>query len=283
LQALSNPHFIWIEYSADDFMGERLFSYTVAILITLSLLAFYVLLIGMFRKNELLLAREIESRELVQLGEAARTLVHEIKNPLGIMRIQTSKIRRNAAGTGLEASAMIIEGEILRLSILADRIRDFLKSSQAKIEELDILLFLKSFTDRYGDLNSMGISLELELPQLESATALADREKLVIALDNLVSNSIEAVKDSQMEEKKITVRLYQRERRWAVAVMDTGKGIPLDLQRRIFDPFFTTKERGSGIGLALARRFVESFGGTISYEGAGKSGAIFVVTLTAKQ
>jgi two-component system sensor histidine kinase HydH len=283
LQALSNPHFIWIEYSADDFMGERLFSYTVAILITLSLLAFYVLLIGMFRKNELLLAREIESRELVQLGEAARTLVHEIKNPLGIMRIQTSKIRRNAAGTGLEASAMIIEGEILRLSILADRIRDFLKSSQAKIEELDLLLFLKSFTDRYGDLNSMGISLELELPQLESATALADREKLVIALDNLVSNSIEAVKDSQMEEKKITVRLYQRERRWAVAVMDTGKGIPLDLQRRIFDPFFTTKERGSGIGLALARRFVESFGGTISYEGAGKSGAIFVITLTAKQ
>jgi two-component system sensor histidine kinase HydH len=264
-------------------MGERLFSYTVAILITLSLLAFYVLLIGMFRKNELLLAREIESRELVQLGEAARTLVHEIKNPLGIMRIQTSKIRRNAAGTGLEASAMIIEGEILRLSILADRIRDFLKSSQAKIEELDILLFLKSFTDRYGDLNSMGISLELELPQLESATALADREKLIIALDNLVSNSIEAVKDSQVEEKKITVRLYQRERRWAVAVMDTGKGIPLDLQRRIFDPFFTTKERGSGIGLALARRFVESFGGTISYEGAGKSGAIFVITLTAKQ
>ena len=282
-QALSNPHFIWIEYSADDFMGEKLFSYIVAILVTLSLVAFYVLLVGMFMKNEQLLARELESRELVQLGEAARTLVHEIKNPLGIMRIQTSKIRRNAAGTDLESSATIIEGEILRLSMLADRIREFLKSSQAKIEALDLMPFLETFVARYGDLNSTGISIVLEVPHILRAVALTDKDKLIIALDNLVSNSIEAVKESQAEEKKITIRLYQRERRWAIAVMDTGKGIPVEVQRRIFDPFFTTKERGSGIGLALARRFVESFDGTISYEGMGKGGAVFVITLAAGQ
>ncbi len=290
LPALFSPHFIWIEYSAQDYGPERVQSFIVASLVSLALLAFYFLFLGMFRKNELLAAQELESRELVQLGEAARTLVHEIKNPLGIMRIQTARIRKGLGEDGsaqgpeatasARAAAGIIDGEIRRLSDLADRIREFLKSGAAKVEALDLSAFLKDFSERYASLEASGIDFTLELPAVPAAFAEADRDKLVIVLDNLVGNAIEAVHEAPQGERKIRLRLFEQDRNWSVAVLDSGHGVDLSHQGRIFTPFFTTKEKGSGIGLSLARRFAESFGATLVLESQGSApGAVFVLRM----
>jgi signal transduction histidine kinase len=235
----------------------------------------------MFRRNEVLAAQELQSRELIQLGEAARTLVHEIKNPLGIMRIQTARIRK---GLGEDpkgqttAATAIIDGEIRRLSDLADRIREFLKSSPARLETFDLMTFLEEFSARYANLESSGIEFSLELPTVQSAFAEADRDKLVIVLDNIVGNAIEAVMDMPEGERRVSLRLFEKDKMWTVAVIDSGRGIPPELQARIFTPFFTTKEKGSGIGLSLARRFAESFGGILELESHGTSkGAVFLL------
>ena len=287
LAGLDSPHFVWIEYSSAGYRDERLQFFLVAAVITAALVGLYLVLISVFRHNEKLKAREMETRELVQLGEAARTLVHEIKNPLGIMRIQTAKIRRAAsfpdtgsAGVGLLESSDIIEGEILRLSGLADRIREFLKAGPARRDPVDLVAFLKDYGSRYKDLADAGIELSLEILPEGEAVALADREKLVIVLDNLVSNAIEAVEQLQAGQRRIAIRLFRREGGWAIAVIDSGPGIPAKARERLFDPFFTTKEKGTGIGLALSRRLVESFGGTLDYEGGEKGeGAVFVAAL----
>jgi signal transduction histidine kinase len=281
LTGLSSPHFIWIEYATGEYRAERIQSFVVAALVSLALLAFYLLFLRMFRRNETLAAQELQSRELIQLGEAARTLVHEIKNPLGIMRIQTARIRKglieDPKGQAAAATA-IIDGEIRRLSDLADRIREFLKSSPARLETFDLMSFLKEFGARYANLESSGIEFSLELPTVQSAFAEADREKLVIVLDNIVGNAIEAVMDMPEGERKVSLRLFEKDKMWTMAVIDTGKGIPSELQARIFTPFFTTKEKGSGIGLSLARRFAESFGGTLEVESQGASkGAVFLL------
>ena len=287
LSGLDSPHFVWIEYSSNGYRDERLQFFLVAAIITAALISLYLVLIRVFRYNEELKAREMETRELVQLGEAARTLVHEIKNPLGIMRIQTAKIRRAAslpeAGEGgarfLESSD-IIEGEILRLSGLADRIREFLKAGPARQDPLELVAFLRDYGSRYKDLSDSGIDLSLDISTEKEAIALADEEKLVIVLDNLVRNSIEAVDQLPAGQRRIVIRLFRREGSWAIAVIDSGPGIPAEARRRLFDPFFTTKEKGTGIGLALSRRLVESFGGTLGYEGGEKgAGAVFVAAL----
>jgi signal transduction histidine kinase len=286
---LDSPHFVWIEYSSDGYRDERTQFFMVAAIITIALVGLYLLLIRVFRHNETLQTREMETRELVQLGEAARTLVHEIKNPLGIMRIQTAKIRRAASapeaglsGSGFLESSDIIEGEILRLSGLADRIREFLKPGPARQEPLDLVPFLRDFGGRYRDLPDSGISLSLEIPSETEAIVLADEEKLVIVLDNLVRNAMEAVEQVPLGQRRIVLRLSSREGGWALTVIDSGSGIAAETERRLFDPFFTTKEKGTGIGLALSRRLVESFGGTLGYEGGEKGGgAVFVVLLQA--
>lgn len=298
LASLNSPYFIWIEYSADGNFRERFLFFLLAGAVTLALTALFVVLAFMFKHNEELKAREMETRELVQLGEAARTLVHEIKNPLGIMRIQTAGIRRAASSIRGDAgnteevkasagrlldSAGTIESEILRLSDLADRIREFLKPGPANPAPLDLLPFLRKFADRYADTQASGVSLSLALPPTGGeALALADGERLTVALDNIFRNALEAVGSLPDGQKSIAIRLYPKEAGWAIAIADSGPGVPAELQKRIFDPFFTTKEKGSGIGLALSRRIVESFGGTLTYGGNEKSkGAVFVVVLKA--
>ncbi len=64
-----------------------------------------------------------------------------------------------------------------------------------------------------------------------------------------------------------------------VAVADTGKGIPPEVQKRLFDPFFTTKEGGTGLGLAIAARIVEQHGGLLRYETELNRGTTFEIVL----
>jgi signal transduction histidine kinase len=77
------------------------------------------------------------------------------------------------------------------------------------------------------------------------------------------------------------VELGRRGKKWEIEVLDRGSGIPPEIAPRVFEPFFTTKERGSGIGLALARRIVEEAGGTLSYRGRLGGGSIFTIALPA--
>ena len=132
----------------------------------------------------------------------------------------------------------------------------------------------------FRSLESSGIEFSVEVPAIQSAFVEADREKLVIVLDNIVGNAIEAVQDMPEGEKKVFLRLFEKEKSWTIGVIDTGKGIPPEIQGRVFTPFFTTKEKGSGIGLSLARRFAESFGAVLELETQGSTkGAVFLLRL----
>ena len=62
-------------------------------------------------------------------------------------------------------------------------------------------------------------------------------------------------------------------------VSDTGKGMPLETQKRLFDPFFTTKENGTGLGLSIASRIVQKHGGVLEYQTQVKRGTTFGIIL----
>ncbi len=305
LMAMSGNYLVWMEYSTAGLGAERLGYFLAASAISLILVALFIMLIFLYRRNEALRGREAQTRELVQLGEAARTLVHEIKNPLGIMRIQTSAIRRTASAQAKASpgapqdeekkkdpgpaadlekilrSSDLIEGEILRLSGLADRIREFLQPGQAKTARLDLRQYLERYVGRYKD-SAGGKEIQAMLPEESEVLAMADEEKLTTALDNLLRNALEALEGLPEEERQISIRLFRRDSSWVIAVADRGRGIPPELSKRLFDPFFTTKEKGSGIGLALAKRLVESFGAVLSYEGSGGGrGAVFSISVPA--
>jgi signal transduction histidine kinase len=111
----------------------------------------------------------------------------------------------------------------------------------------------------------------------------ADVQQLKQVLINLIRNSVEAIGRNgsiTLSTRRGMVELEGRTRSVAIlAVADTGKGMPPEIQSRLFDPFFTTKETGTGLGLAIAARIVQKHGGILRYETTVNRGTIFEVVL----
>jgi signal transduction histidine kinase len=271
---------IWLEYALAGNETGRLLLIGGGALLSLVFVALYILLLLLFRKNSELREREIRNRELAELGEAARTLVHEIKNPLAIIGVQAGTLRRREGEDSPSGkTALVIEGEVRRLARMADRIREFLKSGSSEQETIDLAVFLADFAARYaesadGEEGSPRLALSSGVEG--GALARIDRDRLSLALDNLVRNAYEADPSGRVE-----IALSRQGRSWAVAVSDRGPGIPASDQSRLFEPFFTTKEKGSGIGLALARSIARGARGELIWEPRHGGGSVFTFTLPA--
>jgi signal transduction histidine kinase len=106
---------------------------------------------------------------------------------------------------------------------------------------------------------------------------LADRVQLQQVFMNLMLNAIEAMKDTGGE---LTIRSgLNPEGQVLISISDTGIGLPAENTERIFDAFHTTKPQGTGMGLAITRSIVESYGGRVWATSNSGAGATFYFTL----
>lgn len=263
--------FAYIEYGLGSFRREQRVLIAGALAITAALGAAYALLIHLYGRNLDLRDREYQNRELVQLGQAARTLAHEIKNPLGIIRVQSALLARTV-GSGFEEGFRIIDEEIRRLGALVDRIRDFLKSGEGRPESVELREFLEGWARRYGG------KVRLEDPVPEGTTVRIDRGRLTDILDNLARNALESMEE-RADETPVEVLGSVKRGQAVVAVQDRGPGVDPGDEPRLFEPFFTTKETGTGIGLALSSKWARTAGGTLSYRPREGGGAVFELRL----
>jgi two-component system sensor histidine kinase HydH len=275
----SQPRSLWMEYGLGGFNRDQAILYGGAAAASLALAVLYAIFLASNRRNGELAERENKNRELVQLGEAARTLVHEIKNPLGIIRVQAASLRRLDPATAVAKAAEkgeLIDEEVERLAGLADRIREFLKGGEGKPRDLELAPWLEEFAARYG---TGGEGIELAIGAVSrGAAARIDPERLSLALDNLVRNAREAA-----PEGRPRLSLGARGRHWELSVEDRGPGVPPDQIARLCEPFFTTKAKGSGIGLALSRRVARAAGGELEYRPRAGGGAIFSILLPSRK
>lgn len=226
------------------------------------------------RKNDLLVHRE----RLAVLGELAAGVAHEIRNPLGGIRLYLDLLAREC---GLEQHPTIgkIRGVVGRL----DRVvRDVLTHSKEVVAQTALVELSAVVMD--------AVSLaSLELPEgevtlrvdCEAGTAILDADLVTRALLNLIVNASQAIRARQdgKEGGAIQVTAGLRDDRAVFEVLDDGPGIAPDLQHRLFTPFFTSKGSGTGLGLALCRRIAEAHGGDIEAHNAPGGGARFVMTV----
>lgn len=125
------------------------------------------------------------------------------------------------------------------------------------------------------------ISVERRLEELPKV--MCSRRSISQVIVNVISNSIQAIKESDNNEKgKIIIETKKDDKHIICSISDNGKGIPLDIINRIFDPFFTTKEVGEGTGLGLSVAYdiiVNKHKGEILVENINPSGAIFTIKI----
>ncbi len=260
--------FLFLEVNTKGYWAKQRL-YRLGLLVVPFFIALITVLVGYFYRKNSIYRKKIESqRHLVKLGEIARTLSHEIKNPLSAIRIQTGILKKELPGEKIK-DLRIIEEEVRRLSLLTDRIGEFLRNPLGKPEAIDLDRFLQNLILRfYG---------EIEYDNLSDSGILIlfDRERLRSVLENLIKNAVE----SNDAGNRVEVRLNHT-RSWVeISILDRGAGIPPDLQEKIFDPFFTSKIKGSGIGLSISKRFVEAAGGKLALSSRQGGGTEAVITL----
>jgi C4-dicarboxylate-specific signal transduction histidine kinase len=122
-------------------------------------------------------------------------------------------------------------------------------------------------------------SLAKDLPMIQ-----ADPVQIHQVLINLVSNALDAMRDTPPDRRKVQIAAKRNGNgSIEVAVQDRGAGIPDKVRERLFDQFFTTKEKGLGMGLAIVRSIIEAHNGTIEAENLQGGGARFYFVLPISQ
>ena len=217
-----------------------------------------------------------EATALARLGEMAAVIAHEVKNPLAAVRGAVQVIGSRLGGQGNDGA--IIKEIIARLDALNDLIQDllvFARPPAPKPVAVDVRSLIESVATllkRDPAFQSLDVAITGSTPP-----ALADPNLLTIAVQNLLINSAQALQG----KGDIRVTLSADGPSIRIAIADSGPGIPAEIRAALFRPFKTTKARGTGLGMATAKRLVESQSGQIEVQSPAAGGTIVTLIVPA--
>ena len=224
---------------------------------------------------------------LALMGEMAASLAHELNQPL------TAIVGNAGAGQRFLASGVIDVKELQDLlrDIISDAeragkiirgIREMVRKGETRREPVNMNQIVEAVvrltkTDAIN--RSCAVVTDLA-PELTPVAA--DSVQLQQVLLNLVLNAFDAMQETPVHLRRVVLSTRSQSD-WTVrtAVRDFGTGLSEMVHRQIFEHFFSTKKDGLGIGLAIARSIVESFGGVLDASNAPGGGAFFYFTLPA--
>ena len=222
--------------------------------------------------------------QLAFLGGLAAQFSHQVRTPLTMVRGLLELLQADAAPTH---SRQDYFDRIIRGLDRLDRLASALLSLAQPTPDAQEAMHLPRLLDD-GLTLADGVKRETINVKTDYAaslpTVLGDPYLLSEALSNIIQNAIEATPPGG--EVTIQARPMPRQAGLAmdaagvrVRITNTGSGVSEELRERIFEPFFSTKPSGTGLGLTIARRLIESHGGRIAIESDGASWTSFVVEL----
>jgi signal transduction histidine kinase len=230
-------------------------------------------------------------RAYEQLGELDRLksdfiaiASHELRTPLGLILLYAAMIRdQMGAAEGQQLDAVLRAAMRLRHIIETMLNLRYLETGEMEmvLEHFDLCKEVQGACEDYGAIaESGGLTLSTDLPG-EGVTILADREKVRVVLDNLISNAVKFTPSGG----RVQVALSSQGDWVEIAVNDTGVGIPSEELDRVFDRFYqvedhmTRRHGGMGLGLSIVKGLVKLHGGRVLAESVPGRGSRFVVRL----
>jgi nitrogen fixation/metabolism regulation signal transduction histidine kinase len=215
-------------------------------------------------------------------GEVARRLAHEIKNPLTPIQLSAERMRRKFLGSMNAQDAQILErathtivAQVDAMKQMVNAFSEYARAPDMHFSHFDLNQLITEVVDLYRVQDS---SAELKLlldPQLPAISA--DRMRIRQILNNLVTNSLEALEGRPGARIEVETHVSEDGPKHlasvAIVVADNGPGFQRDLIGTVFDPYVTSKPKGTGLGLAIVKKIVEEHGGRIEADNQRTGGA----------
>ena len=219
-----------------------------------------------------------QTDKLAALGKLVAGVAHEIRNPIASIRanVQLWKKRLEKTPPSKESLDMVID-EIDRLNSIVEKWLIFAKYRTSSRENYQINDVIKRAVELMRvEIKNRDIDFSCELEE-DMPSVYINPQEIEQVIINLIQNSL----DMLSENGRLTVKSshVKENSRIKVEVIDTGPGVPLELQGKIFDPFFTTKEEGTGLGLAVCYDIITGHKGTIDFETVLGKGSNFYFTI----
>jgi PAS domain S-box-containing protein len=255
--------------------------------------------------KDLTLVEQLNEQEklkdrLAALGQMAAGLAHEIRNPLAAIELTASLIKRKMSDQPAHTAQLeSIQSEVRKLNKIVTDCLEFVrpvKVSQEKVHLQSLLDESLAIASSMIDRNKIQISKNYQ----ETPAVPVDYHQMKQVFVNILVNAVQAVKkggaisvscgpssffqrNGSFENGRFTAKNLSRQVELSpyawVKVEDNGHGISEEVLSKIFYPFFTTKEKGSGIGLAIAQKIVDSHHGSIDVESEIGRGTTFTIKL----
>ena len=214
---------------------------------------------------------------LSTLGKFSSLILHDIRNPLSILRSMAEMIILNSNESAkVERNAKRIITEADRLNQIASELLDY---SRGEIRLNMAIVNLESFFNRILDaveekLQARDVKVVTEIKV--SQPVIMDEQRMFRVFYNLADNARKAMPQGGT----FTIRAFKADQTLKVEVSDTGVGMDPAIQRKIFDPFFSySDEGGTGLGMSIVKSVIEAHNGTLFVTSKPKGGTTFRVTL----
>jgi two-component system sensor histidine kinase PilS (NtrC family) len=233
-----------------------------------------------FKKMEEAVSR---SERLAAMGRMAAGLAHEIRNPLGSIsgsiQIMRDAERKGSAAT-MEKLMAIVLRETDRLNATISRFLSYASPNTAKEPNVNLSALISDAVTLFSnDARYKGITPVLDLD--DRIRCDCDVESVKQVFWNLLLNAAQSMPDGgeiRIAVKPVTSE-WEISSRCLITFADTGIGIPNDSLEKIFEPFYTSKEGGTGLGLPLVQKVIESHDGAITVQSEVGKGTVFSILL----
>jgi PAS domain S-box-containing protein len=215
-----------------------------------------------------------EQAALARLGEMAAVVAHEVKNPIAGIRGALQVISSRMPPEQRDRAVM---GDIIaRLDGLNGVVEDllvFARPRELRLEPVDVTALLGATVELIRrDPTFSAIDMRIDGT---GCIVRVDRVQMQLVFQNVLMNAAQAMNG----HGAIAVTTAPAEGLCRVAIADTGPGMPAEVRDQAFEPFFTTKNRGTGLGLPLAKRIVDAHGGQIQIDTPSTGGTVVTLLL----
>jgi signal transduction histidine kinase len=227
---------------------------------------------------ELIQLRSMEKYSVT--GRIARTIAHEVRNPLTNINLAIEQLRSEFESTDTtELLFNMVSRNSERINQLVSDLLNTTRVAELSFSEVSINDVLDETLELAMDRLELNHTKIVKNYERDICKISVDVPKIKIAFLNVIVNAIEAMPANGI----LRIETFKKNSFCCVKISDTGKGMAKQEVSRLFEPYFTTKEKGNGLGLANSQNIILGHNGGISAESEPGKGTTFTITLRFAQ